>query len=103
MNTKLSLVVCFLLLGVASCTKEKNNGYQSEGKILGPDLRMCACCGGWYIQIDNVTYEFDTLPANSTVDLQKDTFPIMVKLDWQLSDKGACPDSRINIIRIVKE
>ena len=55
------------------------------------------------IQIDNVTYEFDTLPAGSTIDLQKETFPIMVKLDWQLSTKSACPDKKIDILRIVKQ
>jgi len=36
------------------------------------------------------------------IDLQKDTFPILVKLDWELSGKAACPDKRITILRISK-
>jgi hypothetical protein len=76
----------------------------SMGKITGPDPRMCPspCCGGWFIQIDGLTYEFDSIPANSDIDLQKDPFPILVKLDWKLSDKLSCPDKRIIIQRIKK-
>lgn len=91
-----------LLLGLSYCHKEDNNGYKSHGKITGPDIRLCACCGGWYIDIDSTTYEFDSLP-DKTINLQKDTFPIYVKLDWKLSDKIACPNRRITIQKIIKE
>ncbi|MDP4290890.1 MAG: hypothetical protein Q8908_07400 [Bacteroidota bacterium] len=103
MNIRLSLMLGLMLICFVGCHKENNGGYQSKGQILGPDLRLCACCGGWYILIDHVTYEFDTLPANSNFDLQHATFPVSVKLDWQLSNKSACPDTRIEIIRISKE
>lgn len=98
-----NLTVIFIILGIISCHKDNDGDYKSHGKILGPDYRMCACCGGFYIQIDSLTYEFDSIPANSNINLQKDTFPISVKLDWQLSDKPACPDTRISIQKIMKE
>ncbi len=75
----------------------------STGVITGPDLRMCICCGGWYIQIDQTTFEFDSLPLNSNIILQKDPFPIAVQLDWQLSDVSGCPDKRIIIHKITKD
>jgi len=96
------LLICIIILGFICCNQDNSN-FSSKGIITGPDIRMCACCGGWYIQIDSVTYEFDTLPVNSDIDLQKETFPFFVKLDWQLSDKGACPDKRITVQRIIKE
>ena len=103
MNSKLLIVVFFILIGFMGCKKPTTSDFQSNGIITGVDTKMCACCGGWYIQIDNVTYEFETLPVGSNIDLQNATFPIMVKLDWQLSTKSACPDKKIDILRIVKE
>jgi hypothetical protein len=94
--------ITMMIFGFICCHKEDNNGYQSHGKITGPDIRMCACCGGWYIEIDSTTYEFDSLP-DKTINLQKDTFPIFVKLNWQLSGKIACPSKRIIIQKIAKE
>lgn len=103
MKTKLLFAFFIILIGFVCCHKENNSGFQSDGKITGFDARMCACCGGTYIEIDGVTYEFDSLPVSSNVNLQKDTFPILVKLDWQLSDKVACPDKRITILKILKK
>jgi hypothetical protein len=96
-------IICIIIFGFINCHKDNNTDYKSHGKILGPDYRTCACCSGYYIQIDSLTYEFDSIPTNSNIYLQKDTFPINVKLDWQLSNKIACPDKRITIQRIIKE
>jgi len=103
MKTKILLPICLIILCFVCCQKGNNSDYQSNGIIMGPDIRMCACCGGWYIQIDSLTYEFDSIPANSNIDLQKESFPILVKLDWQLSNQIACPDKRIIIKSIIKE
>jgi hypothetical protein len=104
MISKITLVVCILIGVFLGCQEDTQKEYMSEGKILGPDLRMCpsSCCGGWYIQIESTTYEFDALPAGSNINLQTSSFPIAVKLDWSLSDKIACPDKRIIIQRIAK-
>jgi hypothetical protein len=102
MKTVLIIIFSVLATGFSLCHRE-NNDFRSSGLITGPDVRDCACCGGWYIEIDTVVYEFDTLPENSGIDLVKETFPIKVKLDWQLSERTACPYNRIDIQRIVKE
>jgi hypothetical protein len=42
---------------------------------------MCACCGGWFINIDSIQYRFDVLPENSRLKLDSAVFPINVKLE----------------------
>ena len=69
--------------------------------ITGPDVRMCACCGGWFILISGISYAFDTLPAGSSLDLQQVKFPLTVKIDWQLSDQTGCPSTKILLQRLV--
>ena len=96
------IISALIMLNLSSCHKGIKD-YMSEGTILGPDIRMCACCGGWFIKIDTTTYEFDSLPVNSGIDLAKESFPLKVKLDWKLSERAACPDLRIDIQRIIKE
>jgi hypothetical protein len=102
MKLKIAIIFCIILPGLYYCHKD-NNDYQSIGKITGADYRFCNCCGDYYIQIDSTTYEFESIPMNSNVNFQKDSFPIFVKLDWQFSSKSACPDKRITIQRITKQ
>jgi hypothetical protein len=100
METRPFQYVVVLLIFLFCCQR---NDYRSEGTILGYDARMCACCGGWFIKIDTTTYEFESLPAGSKIDLQNETFPFNVKLDWLLSDRAPCPDKFISITKIIKE
>ena len=100
-----TLLCCFIVFGLISCQKETNHEYKSTGIITGPDIRRCPspCCGGWFIIIDDLTYEFDTLPTDSNINLEKETLPLKVKLDWQLLNIINCPNTRISIQRIAKE
>ena len=83
-----------------SCDKEDEN-FQSSGLITGPDIRECICCGGYFIEIEDSTYNFDSLPESSGIDLSSETFPVAVKLDWDMD--RTCGDIKyINIIRIKK-
>jgi hypothetical protein len=105
MKYKTVLGICLIVLEFLCCHKEVNYHYESIGLITGQDARMCPspCCGGWFIKIDSLTYEFDSLPGNSNIDLAKETFPLAVKLDWQLSNTIECPNKRITIQRIAIE
>jgi hypothetical protein len=102
MRIKTVAGILLLIFGLAFCQKGEDNP-GSRGIITGPDLRDCACCGGWYITIDTTDYEFDTLPVNSEIDLGKETFPVYVRLDWQLSERLPCPNKWITITWIKKE
>ena len=86
-------------LMLCSCINDDLASYKSEGIITGPDYKMCVCCGGWEITIDDQRYHFDLLPADSRIDLNKEKFPLKVKLNWEI-DKTAC--KWIVISRIVK-
>jgi hypothetical protein len=97
-----NILIIVILIGLSCCQKGNINDYQSNGKITGPDPGICICCGGWHIVIDSVTYNFDSVPARSNINLLKETFPVLVKLDWQLSGPGHCP-KWITIQRIIKE
>ena len=84
-----------------ACTKE-NNDYKSIGTITGIDGTMCGCCGGWIINIDDGRYLIDSMPDNSGLDLSKETFPVTVKLDWQVVNNGCSFFGRITVQRIKK-
>jgi hypothetical protein len=86
---------------VMTFSHKGKNDYKSEGKITGADNGMCICCGGWDIQINKVTYQFDSLPPNTSINLRRDAFPIFVKLDWQLNNTGC--RNRISILRISRK
>ncbi len=84
-----------------ACTKENSN-YESVGTITGIDGTMCGCCGGWIIYIDDDRYLIDSIPVFSNLDLATETFPVTVKLDWQLVSNGCSAFSRITVTRIKK-
>ena len=87
----------FLCIG---CKKEVDT--MNSGQITGPDMSLCPCCGGWFIDIDNHTYRFLELPENSNFNIEDETFPINVNLDWQ-NDANACLGDEIIISAINKK
>ncbi len=97
---KVIRLIFFVFIMIA-CTKE-NSDYQSVGTITGIDGTMCGCCGGWIIIINDGRYLIDSMPKNSNIDLATETFPITVKLDWQLVNNGCSAFGRIAVQRIKK-
>jgi hypothetical protein len=93
------MIIIFLIM--FACTKEDND-YRSVGTIVGIDGTMCGCCGGWIINIEDVRYLIDSMPEDSSLDLATETFPITVKLDWQLVNNGCSAFNRITVQRIKK-
>ncbi|MEO1254073.1 MAG: hypothetical protein AAFY41_04175 [Bacteroidota bacterium] len=85
---------------LSSCSEdEQEKDFQDLGSIVGEDVRLCACCGGWFIEINSETYRFLELPSNSEVSLETSEYPIQVKLDWA-SDSNGCLEDEIVIERI---
>ena len=90
---KFFLLVFLISVSIFSCKKDHQVEY--NGKITGSDLRMCACCGGTFIIIDNASYRFSNLPPNSGIDLEKDTYPIYVVVSWHKSSTQCLGDEII--------
>src|SRR5258708_36143155 len=90
-------------LSLITCTYQNINEakFQSTGIITGRDMRLCPspCCGGWDITIENQFYTFSTLPNNSGIDLEKEKFPLKVKLNWRID--SVCWN-HIEIVKITK-
>jgi len=85
MKNLIFIVLTSLLL--VSCSNDSDNDFNSEGLITGIDLRLCACCGGYFIEIEDVVYNFtDEFPNKESLDLEN--LPLKVKLNWELKSGG---------------
>jgi hypothetical protein len=80
------LLLMFFATSVISCEKIK---YENTGTITGADMAMCACCGGYFIDIDGNKYRFEKseLPSDFTFDDSQ--LPLPVELNWELKT-GVC-------------
>jgi hypothetical protein len=100
------LILCALLL-LFSCKKDGNcsgtKDASHSGVITSADMRMCACCGGYFIQIEGVTWRFfqESLPPNN-LQLTTENLPMKVRLDWAPTAQG-CMNDLITITKIEKE
>lgn len=85
-----------ILIFIAIACKEEGPKFDN-GMITGQDLRLCACCGGWIINIDDVNYRFQTLPPmTKDIDLYNSTYPIYVQLAWK-PVKNPCLGDEIKV------
>lgn len=83
------LPVLFLLLFVVFSACEKDADINScgfpdgqEAKIIGQDVRLCACCGGWFIELGADTVRTFTFPDEYILD-SIPVFPIEVCLSYE--------------------
>jgi len=96
----------FLFIGLAAflsncaCSLSEDD-FMDNGTITAFDTRECSCCGGFFIDIENDTYRFYTIPGNSDLNLENPVFPINVQLDWT-NDANACLGDEIVVLKIKK-
>ncbi len=92
------LLLAFVFWLVA-CQKDDLN-VRSEGQVVGYDLRLCACCGGWYLEIDGETYRADLSAEDvARLNLETPALPVLVRLDWKLKE-NPCLGDEIIVTRI---
>ena len=77
---KILIALGIVFLMIVSCTKEIEQ--TKTGVITSTDERRCMCCSGWFIQINNNTYRFKTVPEACTLNLDNAVFPIEVEIEW---------------------
>ena len=92
----------FVLL-IVRCSNDDRNDYEHRGVLEGVDPTFCGCCGGWIIQIDGLegNFRIENVPDKSDVDLQNDTFPMNVKLNYEL-DRECGGIEYLTVIKIEK-
>lgn len=83
-------------------TVKKSISIADQGIITGMDPRMCACCGGWWIILQNDTLRFDQLPAGSETMLENVKFPMAVKVKWS-KKVPRCMGDEILIHEIIRQ
>jgi len=89
------VLICTLL----ACQNDDNNEIltcETEGKLLGYDFALCACCGGAYLEMNEDTFYVLDMPM---LDSPLDSFPLPVKFDWEIAT-GTCADIQPNAINL---
>lgn len=92
--------VCFLAVTCFSTCDDEDNFddcyCSEEAVIIGIDYRECACCGGWFIEIDNDTLRAIDLPTDFQLSLGVDEYPLPVYLEWNPME-NPCLGDEINV------
>lgn len=102
MNFKTTFFLFMLILGLLFSCEDEKMEFRDAAVITGPDLGQCICCGGYFIEIGDSTYNFEKLPEESSIDLTSDEYPIEVNIDWE-SDKKCGNNQYIEITRIERK
>lgn len=89
-----------LFLAFIACKKDTNT--YDTGLLTGIDRGECICCGGYLIEINNIHYQFWTIPSDCNIDFKNATYPIAVKVEWK-KDSTGCKPNLITVISLKKE
>jgi hypothetical protein len=98
-NMKQFILFFAIILIAASCKKDKSD--MNEAAIIGADMTMCACCGGYFIDINNTRYRFNPDSVTSSLNLNTATFPLDVDLEW-VSIVGPCDNFNWSTIQSIR-
>ncbi len=91
-----NFIILISSLLILSCEKEK---YESNGTITGADMTLCACCGGYFIDISGTQYRFEKSDLPSGFSFEDNLLPLAVELNWD-AKTDVCKD--FNWIKISK-
>ncbi len=102
MNLRFNVIILLLTIFCIAC-KDDDEGLKIDsdfGVVTSADFRLCACCGGWFIEIEDQLYRFYELPENS-ISISDEEFPLRVDVKWEL-DQDGCMGDEIIITSIEK-
>ncbi len=95
----LAIIFLIIIIFLTSCIKDD---YPAKGVLVRYDPRDCACCGGLFVNLNNVdTVNTNTKLVNSLpVDFIFDQgeLPLKVQFAWQ--NGGGCMSNNIIITKI---
>jgi hypothetical protein len=91
-------VLCILLAGFLSCEKDKSP-QNLNAEIIGVDLRLCACCGGWWMKVDGDSARALYFPGDFGDSVNVNELHMKVIMTW---DKVGVPNClNENIIHVL--
>ncbi|MBI5323807.1 MAG: hypothetical protein HZB41_00750 [Ignavibacteriae bacterium] len=94
------LLSFFLYLSSCSDTTNTNSNYtESNGVIIGYDYAECACCGGWFVDMNKDTLRIWNMPVEFNKILGEKELPVNMKLSWKKMTEG-CGTSMKDIILV---
>ncbi len=76
----------------------------TDAVVVTYDLTLCACCGGFFIDIKGQSQRrrFETLPEGSNLDLFKSgVMPLNVRIQWR-EKMPRCREDLIEVLKIEK-
>lgn len=90
---------------LASCSSGSDPEFSSRGVLLNGRPAVCdtICCDGWHITIEGVRYRFLAMPPEHSIDLENETFPLNVRLDWRKAQNESPCTDEIVVTSIRKE
>lgn len=94
---RIAIIIFFAAL-LGGCSKEDKS--LDIGTITGMDPRMCMCCGGWFISVNDTVRRFDQVPADCTIDFSQVSYPLKVRLEWKKKDV-LCLGDEIIVSRLI--
>lgn len=100
-SLRIPLILFFISISclTQSCIKDE---YPVKGVLVNYDMRLCVCCGGFLINLDNTDTPNDdtkvvaTLPSNFNFDASE--FPIKVQFEYETG--GGCLTNNIIVKKI---
>jgi hypothetical protein len=74
----------------------------SRGKITGYDMTLCACCGGYVVEIDGGQYRFseDDIRGENPFNTWDIDYPVHVFIEWSAKNND-CSGHRIDVFKII--
>ncbi len=100
---KLIIFFCLSFPFILLSCRDSGDSYReyksSDGLIIGADPRMCACCGGWYVDINNDTLRIWNMPVDFDKMLSTMKLPVAVNLTWERMTYG-CGASMHDLILV---
>lgn len=78
--------------------------YEANASVMGTDMRMCVCCGGYFILFDgqqiNNLYLASAFPEGFKLE-ENPKFPIRAYIEWKKDSSSCSSLNRIIISKII--
>jgi hypothetical protein len=86
-----------------SACRKKDQVVETHANIIGYDMRLCACCGGWWFDIQGDTLRTMDLPGDFESQIDQNAFPIPVLISWDRVNLSPCLQEELVNIKTIRK